>query len=231
MALEQAVHVPRPHCPYCHDGIPFGEEPAVCPQCHAAHHAECLGELGGACGACGAPHPRFRRGAEPATSTGAEASGSPARRAQANGVKRPIGSYDLDDVLTDADVTPGETLHFTARDAAGRIESGELAADSVTKAVLALSERELTPVTLGRSPRAAQGVFLYAAADADNRRVGGWLAAPSREHAITALYAQGLLPTLVRRVAGSTDSSGLVVAFALGFLVLFGFLVLLVANS
>src|SRR5688500_1753754 len=45
------VHVEPTRCPYCHEGIPRGEAPAVCPACHALHHAECAAELG-CCAAC-----------------------------------------------------------------------------------------------------------------------------------------------------------------------------------
>lgn len=46
------VHVAPTRCPYCHEGIPRGEQPVVCPDCHALHHAACLDEAG-ACAACG----------------------------------------------------------------------------------------------------------------------------------------------------------------------------------
>jgi hypothetical protein len=46
------VHVTPVRCPYCHEGIPKGEAPAVCAECHALHHAACMNEHG-ACAACG----------------------------------------------------------------------------------------------------------------------------------------------------------------------------------
>ncbi len=46
------VNVAPTRCPYCHEGIPRGEQPAVCPGCHALHHTACLDEAG-ACAACG----------------------------------------------------------------------------------------------------------------------------------------------------------------------------------
>lgn len=46
------VHVAPTRCPFCHEGIPRGEQPAVCPGCHALHHVACLEEAG-ACAACG----------------------------------------------------------------------------------------------------------------------------------------------------------------------------------
>lgn len=46
------VHVAPTRCPFCHEGIPRGEQPAVCPGCHALHHVACLDEAG-ACAACG----------------------------------------------------------------------------------------------------------------------------------------------------------------------------------
>lgn len=52
------VQVAPTRCPYCHEGIPRGEQPAVCPGCHALHHVACLDEAG-ACAACG------RRAASP----------------------------------------------------------------------------------------------------------------------------------------------------------------------
>jgi hypothetical protein len=46
------VHVAPVRCPFCHEGIPRGEAPAVCAECHALHHAACMSEHG-ACAACG----------------------------------------------------------------------------------------------------------------------------------------------------------------------------------
>lgn len=46
------VNVAPTRCPYCHEGIPRGEQPAVCPGCHALHHVACLDEAG-ACASCG----------------------------------------------------------------------------------------------------------------------------------------------------------------------------------
>lgn len=46
------VHVAPVRCPYCHEGIPRGEPPAVCAECHALHHGACISEHG-ACAACG----------------------------------------------------------------------------------------------------------------------------------------------------------------------------------
>lgn len=46
------VHVAPVRCPFCHEGIPKGEAPAVCAECHALHHAACMNEHG-ACAACG----------------------------------------------------------------------------------------------------------------------------------------------------------------------------------
>ena len=56
--LEIQVERPASRCPYCHDEIALGVEPATCPFCHAAHHTECVLEHG-ACAACGRAHPRL----------------------------------------------------------------------------------------------------------------------------------------------------------------------------
>lgn len=57
-ASRPQVRVPETRCPYCHDAIPRGVEPVGCPDCHAAHHEECLREHG-RCATCEAEHPRF----------------------------------------------------------------------------------------------------------------------------------------------------------------------------
>ncbi|MCW8139006.1 MAG: hypothetical protein KIT58_08900 [Planctomycetota bacterium] len=46
------VHVAPTRCPFCHEAVQKGEQPAVCPECHALHHVACLDEAG-ACAACG----------------------------------------------------------------------------------------------------------------------------------------------------------------------------------
>jgi hypothetical protein len=53
-----AVRVSGARCPFCHEEVRRGVEPAVCVACHALHHLECMAEHG-ACSACGASHPRF----------------------------------------------------------------------------------------------------------------------------------------------------------------------------
>lgn len=53
-----AVRVSAARCPFCHEEVQRGVEPAVCVACHALHHTECMAEHG-ACSACGASHPRY----------------------------------------------------------------------------------------------------------------------------------------------------------------------------
>lgn len=60
---RERVRVPDVRCPYCHDVVERGVEPAVCPECHALHHDECLAAHG-ACAACAAPHPRYEARAQ-----------------------------------------------------------------------------------------------------------------------------------------------------------------------
>ncbi len=62
---DERVRVPGARCPFCHEEVPRGEEPAVCVGCHALHHVACLLEHGG-CAACGAAHPRSPSRAAPA---------------------------------------------------------------------------------------------------------------------------------------------------------------------
>lgn len=50
--------VDQPRCPYCHEGLTRGVEPAACVQCFALHHPDCLREHT-RCAACAAPHPRY----------------------------------------------------------------------------------------------------------------------------------------------------------------------------
>jgi len=52
-----AVRVPAARCPYCHEEVRRGEEPAVCAACHALHHVGCLAEHA-ACATCGATKSR-----------------------------------------------------------------------------------------------------------------------------------------------------------------------------
>lgn len=53
-----AIRIAAARCPFCHEEVQRGVEPAVCVACHALHHVECMAEHG-ACSACGASHPRF----------------------------------------------------------------------------------------------------------------------------------------------------------------------------
>jgi hypothetical protein len=50
---ERERLIANPRCPYCHEDVPRGEALQVCSVCHAFHHRECWGELGG-CASCGA---------------------------------------------------------------------------------------------------------------------------------------------------------------------------------
>ncbi len=64
MSVERPVddiRVSAARCPFCHEEVQRGVEPAVCVACHALHHTECMAEHG-ACAACGAEHPRFAVG-------------------------------------------------------------------------------------------------------------------------------------------------------------------------
>ncbi len=65
-----AVRVSAARCPFCHEEVQRGVEPAVCVACHALHHVECMAEHG-ACSACGASHPRFSPVVRPARAVAA----------------------------------------------------------------------------------------------------------------------------------------------------------------
>lgn len=55
---KSRIGIAKTRCPYCHDAVEHGVEPAVCVACHALHHEACMIEHG-ACASCAAPHPRL----------------------------------------------------------------------------------------------------------------------------------------------------------------------------
>lgn len=125
MSELERVRVAPVRCPYCHDDLERGSEPAVCPECHALHHDECLAEHG-SCASCSAVHPRYAVGAVPRQSSEAQAKGGQRVRSQGT---EPCFAYE-------------------AVDSRGRRKRGHVRAEDREAALEQVKDRGLFPTRI-----------------------------------------------------------------------------------